>query len=61
VKHIVAMNLDRLFRSAEDALRMTHKWDRQEVTLHLVDADGRAMDSSSAVRAGAESRLPVPD
>jgi DNA invertase Pin-like site-specific DNA recombinase len=47
VKHIVAMNLDRLFRSAEDALRMTHKWDRQGVTLHLVDADGRAMDTSS--------------
>jgi DNA invertase Pin-like site-specific DNA recombinase len=47
VKHIVAMNLDRLFRSAEDALRMTHKWGRRGVTLYLLDADGRAMDTSS--------------
>ena len=47
VKHIVAMNLDRLFRSAEDALRMTHKWARQGVTLHLLDSDGRAMDTSA--------------
>lgn len=49
VKRIVAMKLDRLFRSAEDALRMTREWDKQGVALHLMDAGGQAMDTSSAM------------
>ncbi len=47
VKHSVAMNLGRLFRSAGDALCMTRNWDRQGVTLHLLDVDGRAMETGS--------------
>lgn len=47
VKRIVAMKLDRLFRSAEDALRMTREWDRQGVALHFMDAGGQATDTSS--------------
>jgi len=49
VKRIVAMKLDRLFRSAEDALHMTREWDRQAVALHLMDAGGQPMDTSSAM------------
>jgi DNA invertase Pin-like site-specific DNA recombinase len=47
--HIVALKLDRLFRSAEDALRQTKDWDARGLTLHLVDMGGQSLNTSSAM------------
>lgn len=46
--HVVALKLDRLFRDAVDALTQTKTWDREGVTLHLVDLGGSSMNTSSA-------------
>lgn len=47
--HVVAMKLDRLFRSAEDALHQTSVWDASGITLHLVDMGGQSLCTSSAI------------
>jgi len=47
--HLVAIKLDRLFRNAIDALTMTKEWDDKNITLHLVDFGGMALDTSSAM------------
>jgi DNA invertase Pin-like site-specific DNA recombinase len=47
--HIVALKLDRLFRSSIDALDRTRRWDAQGITLHLVDMGGTAFDTHSAM------------
>ena len=49
VKHVVALKLDRLFRSAEDALRRTSEWDKAGIALHLVDMGGQSMNTGSAM------------
>ncbi len=47
--HVVAMKLDRLFRSTEDALKQTTAWDTKGVTLHLCDMGGTNIDTQSAM------------
>jgi len=49
VQHIVALKLDRLFRSTVDALNQTKEWDKQKIALHLIDMGGQTVDTSSAV------------
>lgn len=49
VTHVVALKLDRLFRDAEDALHRTKAWDKANVSLHLVDIGGQAMNTGSAM------------
>ena len=49
VCHAVTLKLDRLFRQAEEALRQTRLWDRESVSLHLVDFGGTSLNSASAV------------
>lgn len=45
---VVALKLDRLFRSAEDALATVRQWDEADTTLHLVDQGGSTLDTGSA-------------
>lgn len=47
--HVIALKLDRLFRDAADALIQTREWDKADVSLHLVDMGGSAIDTSSAM------------
>ena len=47
--HVVALKLDRLFRSAVDALQTTADWDRKGVSLHLVDMGGQSLNTGSAM------------
>jgi DNA invertase Pin-like site-specific DNA recombinase len=49
VRHVVALKLDRLFRSAVDALRTTEDWDRKGVSVHLVDMGGQSLNTGSAM------------
>jgi DNA invertase Pin-like site-specific DNA recombinase len=49
VQHVLAIKLDRLFRNAEDCLRQTAEWDRQGVTLHVLDMGGSTMNTASAM------------
>jgi DNA invertase Pin-like site-specific DNA recombinase len=49
VDHVVAFKLDRLFRDACDCLNHTRAWERQGVSLHLVDLGGQAIDTRSAM------------
>jgi site-specific DNA recombinase len=49
VAHIVALKLDRLFRSCVDCLQVTAQWDKKGVALHLVDLGGQTLDTSSAM------------
>jgi DNA invertase Pin-like site-specific DNA recombinase len=48
-RHIVALKLDRLFRSAVDALSVTAQWDKAGVALHLVDMGGQSLNTGSAM------------
>lgn len=45
---IVAVRLDRLFRRALDCLQSLEGWEKQGVSLHLLDLGGSAVSSSSA-------------
>ena len=45
---IVAVRLDRLFRSATDCLVAVTKWTQMGVALHLVELGGQPVDTSSA-------------
>ena len=49
VNHVVAMKLDRLFRSTQDALEHVTRWDADGVVLHLVDMGGSSLSTSSAM------------
>tara|TARA_R110002072_G_scaffold297929_2_gene471206 strand:- start:1720 stop:2427 length:708 start_codon:yes stop_codon:yes gene_type:complete len=49
VAHVIVLKLDRAFRNASDALRVTEDWDRRGVVFHVVDMGGSAMNLSSAV------------
>lgn len=46
--HVLAVKLDRLFRSTVDALETTSRWTDRGVSLHLIDLGGQALDTSSA-------------
>jgi len=47
--HVVAVRLDRLFRSTVDCVETSQAWDRKGVALHLVDLGGQTVDTSSAM------------
>jgi site-specific DNA recombinase len=47
--HVVAVRLDRLFRSTVDCVETSQAWDRRGVALHLVDLGGQTVDTSSAM------------
>jgi len=46
---VVAVKLDRLFRSAEDALTTVRQWDDCGTTMHILDLGGASIDTHSAV------------
>jgi DNA invertase Pin-like site-specific DNA recombinase len=46
---VVAYKLDRLFRDCADCLAVTATWDRRDVSLHLVDLGGQAIDTATAM------------
>jgi DNA invertase Pin-like site-specific DNA recombinase len=43
---VVALRLDRLFRSMRDAITTVEDWERLGVALHLVDMGGQSLDTS---------------
>lgn len=47
--HIVTIKLDRMFRSAVEALTMAERWERRQVALHLVDQGRTSINSSGAM------------
>ena len=49
VRHVIALKLDRLFRSAVDALATTAEWDKSGIALHLVDMGGSSLNTGSAM------------
>lgn len=49
VSHVIALKLDRLFRSAVDALATTAAWDKHGIALHLVDMGGQSLNTGSAM------------
>lgn len=46
---MVAVKLDRLFRNASDCLNTVDEWDRQGVTLHLLDLGGQSVNTKTAM------------
>jgi site-specific DNA recombinase len=48
-KHVLTLKLDRLFRSAADALDQTARWDKGKIALHIIDMGGAAIDTASAM------------
>jgi DNA invertase Pin-like site-specific DNA recombinase len=48
-QHVVALKLDRLFRDAADCLNQTRAWDASNVAMHLVDMNGMALSTGSAM------------
>jgi site-specific DNA recombinase len=49
VNNVVALKLDRLFRSTQDALTHITQWDTEHVTLHLCDMGGQHLNTASAM------------
>jgi len=49
VQHVIALKLDRLFRSVVDCLTTVEMWQQQGIGLHLLDMGGSAIDTSSAM------------
>ncbi len=49
VKHVIVLKLDRLFRSAVDALTVTTNWDKKGISTHFADMGGSSMNTGSAV------------
>lgn len=47
VSQVVALKLDRLFRSAKDCLTHIENWQEKGVSLHLVDMGGQSVNSGS--------------
>lgn len=45
---IVAIRLDRMFRNASDCLVNVEAWEKQGVSLHLIDLGGQSVDTSTA-------------
>jgi len=48
VRHVIAVRLDRIFRSTRDCLEVVDGWNRDGVALHLLDLGGSAVDTSSS-------------
>jgi site-specific DNA recombinase len=49
VANVVALKLDRLFRSAKDCLNVVDDWAEAGISLHFVDFGGAAFDTSSTM------------
>lgn len=49
VSGVVAVKLDRLFRSARDCLATVEAWEKARVALHLLDLGGQSIDTGSAM------------
>ena len=49
VDAVVSYKLDLLFRNAADCLDQTAAWDKANVSLHLIDMGGQAVDTSTAM------------
>jgi len=49
VSHVVALRLDRLFGSAEEAVDTSLGWKRQGVSLHLLDVAGQVLNTGFAI------------
>jgi len=49
VHHVVTLKLDRLFRSASDALNVVETWDESGISLHLVDMGGQSINTGSSM------------
>jgi len=49
VNNVVALKLDRLFRSTSDALANITHWDGSGITLHLCDMGGQNLNTASAM------------
>jgi site-specific DNA recombinase len=49
VSHVVAVKLDRIFRSAADALVTVRAWTDAGIALHLVDMAGISLDTNSSM------------
>lgn len=47
--HVVAIKLDRLFRSAVDCLQRATEWDQAGIAMHLIDHGGQSINTSSAM------------
>jgi len=47
--NIISVKLDRLFRNVIDALTMREEWEKQNVSIHLVDMGGNSINTSSAI------------
>lgn len=45
---VVMLKLDRMFRNAGDCLNTVEEWNRSDVSLHIVDLGGNAIDTTSA-------------
>lgn len=45
---VIVLKLDRAFRNCGDCLTTAEQWERQGVTLHIVDLGGNAIDTASA-------------
>ena len=48
-KHVLTLKLDRLFRSASDALDQSAQWNKAKCALHIVDMGGSTIDTASAM------------
>lgn len=49
IQAVVAVKLDRLFRSASDALIMCDNWMKHGVSMHLIDMGGMSMNTDTAM------------
>lgn len=49
VGSVVALKLDRLFRSTKDCLDWTEKWEKDDVALHLLDFGGTTLKTDTAM------------
>lgn len=48
VKNIIAVKLDRLFRSTVDALSQIQEWQDAKIAVHIIDLQGMSIDTSTA-------------
>ena len=48
VNIVVVLKLDRGFRNAADCLQTVETWDRQAISLHILDLGGNAVDTTTA-------------
>ncbi len=48
IKHVAVAKLDRAFRDVADALRQSQEWDKQGITLHVVNLGGETVSTASA-------------